>query len=391
MSFRWNQSDEPAPQQARIKRLKRSGVRKLYTVAVVSRVQDTYVVLKALLAVLHLAAMKKLLETNGGEVAIVTDQKMAWILHGKSHGGTHPCNYCKWKVADGLGRTTVLRTPRDDQHDHQSWKDSTSQLSPERAAQVVKNFTNCIRPSLIADMYNSQQDLLIDFSRPMPLHLKLRNGNHVIAQLRKVSQRVYDELLASAGCVVEKYHQELEGGPITRVLNAAARLDVIIDEDVKRLAEEEEDVRPLSVMNRRPGRAGARTIEAEAKNMRRNHPAYPYIEVLSALSDLLKLVARHDFQPNLRTAAQRYRDALAAVKCRPTVMMHIIVDEVPRFCERHNCGLGLHSEEAAESMHYEENKFDGRWHVPPAGARSWRASHGVNVWLKRSACHSSLT
>jgi len=47
--------------------------------------------------------------------------------------------------------------------------------------------------------------------------------------------------------------------------------------------------------------------------------------------------------------------------------MHMLTDNTPRYCEKHNCGPRRYSEEAAESLHAECNKYVKRWKVPTAG------------------------
>ncbi len=157
----------------------------------------------------------------------------------------------------------------------------------------------------------------------------------------------------------------------------------MIDMDVQRLLEEEEHTTPLS--RQRKSRQGPRTVAAKAELVRRDHPATPFTEVFASLNDLLRLVYRSTFLTGLEMAALRYRKALATLGCAPTVMMHILVDEVPKFCARHNCGIGIHSEESAESMHFEESKFEGRWHVPPVGS----ANHGKVLMLSMNGLNAA--
>lgn len=219
VSLKWRVNERPTKKQcspARLRKLTRTGVRKLYVIALVTGVKETYTVLQSLLGVLDLPGLKNVLEKYGAEIGFVNDQKMSWILHGKSHGGLHPCNYCPWTPNDGLGTNTVLRTPLDDQREYERWKKATAGWTFAKAKDVVKQYNNCIRPSVIANLYTSQEDKLIDISRPMPLHLKLRNGNHLCLLLRNTSQPVCEDLLKQAGVVVEKYHKELEGGRLAK-------------------------------------------------------------------------------------------------------------------------------------------------------------------------------
>ncbi len=240
----------------------------------------------------------------------------------------------------------------------------------------MKDYNNCLRPSLISDLYSSPQDLLVDFSRPMPLHLKLRNGNQLLLLLRKSSVTVYDDLLELSGFVPEKYYQELEGGPLNKLLDAATHLPMLIGRDVQRTLEVEEDTMPLSHL-RKHTRRGPRLAERDKLNRCKQHPAAPFNELFVSLKDLLQFVSHRKLHPMLDNAAHRYRMAIDALGCKPTVMMHIIVDEVPRFCERHGRGLGDHSKQASESMHYEEKKFERRWHVPAVGT----SGHGEQLML----------
>ncbi len=87
-SFRFATGDE---QKHKPSRFAPMGVRKMYSLALVSGVKESYEVMNALFAALALPKLKFLLEKHGAKVAMVNDIKMWWICHGKSHGGRRSC------------------------------------------------------------------------------------------------------------------------------------------------------------------------------------------------------------------------------------------------------------------------------------------------------------
>ncbi len=184
----------------------------------------------SLLDALKLYKFTRMLEAHGVEFALVDDLKMACTLSGKSHGGKHSCLYCLWTVSQGLGAPSLqLRTVVDDLNDFKRWQSfcNSKGLTAQKSKDCVKSFNNCVRQPLIRNLYPSNNALIIDMSRPAPLHSKLRNGNTLLSDLSRAAPSVHVRYLAACGVVPEKYHNELEGGPISRVLRSVEKLLLI--------------------------------------------------------------------------------------------------------------------------------------------------------------------
>jgi len=378
-SFLFEQPDDE--KQTRI-RYRATGVRKLYCFALVTGVKESHEVVRKLLDLLQLVKLKALLDKLGVKVALVNDIKMCWICTGKSHGGRHSCPWCVWKKADNFGAPAVQRTCADDAEEHTRFLDATKGMSERKAKERAKFFNNCLRPSLIADL--CQDNPISNFLWMPPLHLKLRNCNHLLNALRTCAPAVHVAWLASAHVILENYHGELEGGPITKLLNSVPALPGLILEDIY------STMRVIDAQFRLPSQidipAGPH-LQVDIRARQKSHPARLYPATFAALQVLLQLISQKTFHSEIDAAAERYRDCVLKLGCSVTPAMHIIVDEVPKFCKRMQCGLGFHSEQAAESMHHEEKKYEQRFHVSKVGSvQHW--SDMVRVMCALNAEHA---
>jgi len=288
---------------------------------------------------------------------MVNDLKMCWICTGMSHGGRHSCPFCYWRATDGFSGLLQVRTCRIDATEHQHWVKDTKQMTEKKARDQVKLYSNCLRPSLIRQLCGNKS--LIEFLWPPPLHLKLRNTNKLLSDLQRCAPTVHKLWLASVGVSLEKYHGELEGNPITKLLRNVDRLRALITEDIAETFAENEFFFETK-LNLPAGRYERAMLKAREEL----HPARHYPDTFAALGILIQRMTQKTLHKDLEPAAAAYRDALLTLGCSKTVAMHIIIDEVPLLCRRRNCGLGFHSEQAAESLHSEVTRFANRWKLP---------------------------
>ncbi len=254
----------------------------MYNLALVTGVKETYPVMRALLGELDLPTFKLLLEKHGAEVAMVNDLKMNWICAGKSHGGRYACPWCPWRATDGLGVEPSLRTIAEDVADYEHFQDHTKYMTEKKALTCAKLFNNCVRPTLLHGLCQ-EENPTIDFLRPGPLHLQLRNGNKLVNDLRTVAPSVHRQWLASAGVVEEQYHGELEGRPLLRLLSRVDSLRAIIIQDTDES-----------------------TRSSDAANSAQQHPARHFPDALSALYVLLRSVSHKEYHSDLDDAASKY-------------------------------------------------------------------------------------
>ncbi len=201
---------------------------------------------------------------------------------------------------------------------------------------------------MIADLYRTPSTELLGFSWPPPLHLKLRNGNYLLNKLHEASPAVHAEYMRLAGVPPEKYHQELEGGPLTNLLQAANRLPGIITTDIRSQLEQSNVAEQCrSKKARGPLRRGSRLADSQVANLHDSHPARHFPNAFQTLSTLISLVSSKTHHSELHDAATQYQAALNQLGIVPTIMMYILVDHVPDFSAQHKCGVGFHSEESA--------------------------------------------
>jgi len=351
----------------------RTGVRKLFCFALVSDVKETYQVMKALLSKLHLNNFKLLLESFGAEVFMVNDLKMCWTCAGMSHGGRHSCPFCYWRSTDGFGVQSDVRTCQRDTSEYHRWRSETKHLSFKRAKDRIKFYNNCLRPTLIRNL--CQNKSVIDFLWPPPLHLKLRNANKLLSDLCRCAPSVHKSWLGSVGIATEKYHGELEGNPITKLLGSTDVLRACITADIAETFAQNEFFFETR-LDMPPDRYERDLLQSREEL----HAARHYPDTFAALAVLIARMSQKKLHSDLQAAADAYCDALHTLGCSKTVAMHVIIDEVPRLCRRRNRGLGYHTEQAAESLHSEIARFATRWRVPLPS----HAGHAEGV--KRMMC-----
>ena len=87
--------------------------------------------------------------------------------------------------------------------------------------------------------------------------------------------------------------------------------------------------------------------------------AAPYVLAFKALGDVVEacfgIELHDDFQKKIAT----FKDAFDALPIKTiTPKIHAIFHHVPEFCQEHQIGLGLHSEQASEAVH---SKFNDVW------------------------------
>ena len=184
---------------------------------------------KAVLKKLRLRKLKDIVSQWGSSFQITSDMKMCWTLTGQSHGGLHPCIVCPWTPTNGLLKAEVTRTPAQNRQNHERWLAVTQKRSPAAALKCVKNFNNCVRPSLVDDLYDRDTQPISELFCPPPLHLKLRNVNTLVNDLRREYSAICDEWLSVVGVATEQYHHELEGNPCSKLLRSTGDLRGLID------------------------------------------------------------------------------------------------------------------------------------------------------------------
>lgn len=87
--------------------------------------------------------------------------------------------------------------------------------------------------------------------------------------------------------------------------------------------------------------------------------AAPYVQAFRSLADVVEacfgMILHNDFEDKIVIFKDTY-DALPIKTITPKI--HAIIHHVPEFCQEHQTGLGVHSEQASEAVH---SKFKEVW------------------------------
>ena len=164
------------------KRHKDSGVKKLFIIAIVEGILETYDNVKSIL---------KLLGLENIDFVIATDLKLANILLGLSnHASRHRCPYCtiphgEFNCPNRRPLEENLRTLGDIRNSHRAFLDHCNRKypnNPKEGLKDAKDFDNCINMPL----FSLPDETLIMDIIPLPeLHLMLGCVNNILKELNK--------------------------------------------------------------------------------------------------------------------------------------------------------------------------------------------------------------
>jgi len=258
---------------------------------------------------------------------LATDMKLANILCGiNAHGSKHPCCWCKinneYRVEEGLipQQRTLGRIREMAQQFQSANKNSTGKkIRPQ-------DFMNCVEQPLFNDLADKTE--IIDLIPPPELHLmigvtsKLLKGlkDRLIADNRSVKQ--IEMWLNEKQIWREKYRGgAMEGNKCRLLLRNALEL--------------------------------AQTLPDQYKVFALAMQRFEWV-VQSCFGKDLITVREMNFEQTIFEFHQTY----ARLQISMTPKVHAVVVHVPQWCHKHNKGLGVVSEQASESVHYD---FKKKW------------------------------
>ena len=198
--------------------------------------------------------------------------------------------------------------------------------------QPAADYDNCVNPPLLP---GADEELVIDLLPPMELHLLLGVANRLVQHLEEKlrgtgHQQLLDTWLSKLGLSRPAYHGgQFEGNGCRRLLRGADQL---------------------------------RTLAEQAG-------IFSIIPVLAALKSIHEVVSScfgatvaDDMEKKIDDFRQTYLDLEIPV----TTKVHTIFVHVAPFCRARGEGLGVVSEQAAESAHSDFLKTWRRYKVAPA-------------------------
>ena len=299
------------------KESKDTSVKKLLIVAIVPKVQESYENVSKILQVLDLTTL--------GRFKIAADQKLINVLCGlQSHSCFQSCPWClgkkPWTDKAPLRTIGLLKSH------YEEWVEAGADLKK------AKQFFNVTNPPLLV---GDDDEYVIDIVPTPELHLLLRPFNTIWNKLsedwKSLSGDGSDPALDFAkqmNLVRSSYHGgDFEGNQCKGFLKNLDKLEQVL-----------------------PGELGH------------------YLVCLQKLSSIVSGCYGKIVDSNFKTFIEEFSSSFDALNISETPSIHAVKTHVLDFFERNGVqnGLGLFSEQASESVHYdwEASVWDKGYKVP---------------------------
>lgn len=277
------------------RRLKSTGVKKLFIVGISPNVQEQYS---------NILKMWTLLKINDNDFfahRIATDLKLANILLGlMSHSSTHPCTWCDQKKTD-LHSKGTLRTLGNIREKFWNWHSSNGTTSN------AKLYGNVVHLPILQ---GADDTLVVDVLPPPELHLLLGPMNTIYKVIEKEWPGVNEWAKA---CHVEReaYHGgSFNGNSCKKLLS---KVDLLAS------------ISPIQIAK--------------------------YIPVLRNFAKVVSSCYGEILHDDYIDAINHFKYSYLDAGISPTPKVHSIFYHIQDFCSRKNSALGLWSEQAGEAVH----------------------------------------
>lgn len=305
-----------------------TGVKKLFILAIVEEVKETYENLKALLDELELEKI---------EHFSTLDLKCLNIICGLENpaSASFPCPYCDTakKEFNSIADSEIsLRTVGSLERNYENLRLESLNSKTKRTISAQK-FKNVRRKHLI----KAPADILIlDLFPPPELHLLLGSVNNLYDHLDKTLISIKSPMkLIDWAKSLNVHHSKYNSGDFEG--NQCNKLLYNLDE-----------------LQRRIENAGFETIVK----------AMPYLEAFRNLKLLKESCFGQNLDPNYKVTIQNFKRSCLALGISITLKMHIIFSHVDTFCSQRKVGLGMYSEQATESCHSDFHRHRQNFKLP---------------------------
>ena len=315
-----------------------TGVRRICMFVLATGVKESYDSMKSLLQLIDTRALKSFFRS--ATLIWAQDTKMNWIVSGKTHGGTFPCVGCLRHHKEAFSDDHQLRTFGETAADARRYAEHVQGKSANYQTSVYSKFNNCVRPTLID---TDSDGIVLETLTPNPLHMKLRIVNKLHTDFEKSYPDVAIEFIKRLRLTKERYHDEFEGRPCSKIARSHAVLRSVL--------QQQRSVYVTRAGVEKKRRLSSRITEQVANTA--HHPAIHVADALEAMDGVMKFMYGRQIDEEYRHCVDDFKDAIGKIGSSVTVSMHMLLDHSPRFCAEHNTGLLAYSEEAAESLHSE--------------------------------------
>ncbi|XP_055605671.1 uncharacterized protein LOC129753848 [Uranotaenia lowii] len=283
-----------SPQMEHLAGFKDGGVKKLFIIALSPNLAEKYDNISPV--------WTKLLKLHELEYLVAGDLKIINIIIGiMAHSSKNPCPYCEalkseLGVANGTART----------------KGSINENCTRKKKLNGKNFASCVNAPLVS---GSDEDKIVNLCPPPPLHITLGIINTIFKSLEKKAPDWVDLWVEQA----QVRHQQMTYGFTGRACHALL----------------------------------------DATNCLADNPELSdYVTVLNNFKNVYAKCFSFKLEHGFEEAIADFASSWEKLNLPFTSKYHITKYHVADFCREAGRGLGLHNEQASESVHAD---FDVIW------------------------------
>lgn len=287
---------------------KETGVKKLFILALASNTQENYSNVLELWSLLNINSYSYM-------YTLSLDLKLANIMVGiMSHSSSHPCTWCNARKGF-LEQQGVDRTIGTIRSNYKAWRDAGSNLK------TAKNFNNCIHEPIFAA---NEKTKILDIITPPELHL----------------------MIGTVNTIVNKMEEEFESD--TKAW-------------IKKLCIHREVIHEGAGFNGN----SCKTILDNINHLRSssNLGIVKYVDVLHKFSKVVKSCFSKELTPEFKSSIEEFKNSYLSLDINVTPKVHAVFFHVVDFCSQNNIGLGFHSEQAFETVHYDFKQTWSRYKV----------------------------
>ena len=274
-----------------------TGVRKCIIIAAAEKIKEDYNNINLILS--------KIRNLDKIKFHICADIKLINIISGLSScAAKHPCPYCAVDISQFFHGNDDKRTIGNIKHSASAYKQAGSN---KKDAQL---YNNCINDPIIP---GDDTELILDICSPPQLHIMQGIVKHIYDKIYKEwsGVRAWLEFL---GIKQKDYHNGAFVG--NDCMTMFRNLDKL------------QQMAPLNIQK--------------------------YVHILRCLYQVVEsCFSSMSLDPEFESYIQKFKEVYMDLGISITPKVHILTEHVPDFCKRHNKSLGLYSEQALESSHYD--------------------------------------
>lgn len=287
------------------KQEKLGSVQRIFLIAIAQNMPETNLNLRILFRLIGVTDLCDI----GSNVWFTGDLKIYNRCFGvQDHSCLHPCVYCDVEKSNLSSGNYTYRTVGSIRDQNDKW------LKSGGIKKKLSEFQNCFETPVFEDTPNEAS--VIELLAPNELHLMTGDFNYLYKQMEKIDKDNVDNWSQSHHARKSGMSGDFNGN------------------DTRKLLRNYESLRNFLIPD-----------------------AHYFASIIGALNNVVTSCFGQVLKPNWKEAIDHFAWLLQEHGIPFTPKLHITIYHIPEFIEMHETALGPFSEQAAESLHHQWEKF----------------------------------